>query len=230
VYESALAKRLPELRIPVMKNFPILLAILMLLSKAGYADELQEPELNHCNSADSITKCTIKCVRSLGDQCMITHVNFEGTGVRPGADFLKAKFKTCKNANLDLQIKSLRVELEKLDTRTGEARIAARVSASEEEVTLGNHARIIFSETLIDGRIGRTYFDKLINSGENHVTAQIGLQQCGHVDGTNTCSISGSLVAVTDPNIRCDFHDKTKPGAYVPVNTPDKSPIGRVIQ
>jgi len=208
----------------------MLLTIFMLLGKTAYASDMEEPELNRCNGVDGMTKCEIKCVRSLGDQCMITHINFEGKGLKPGTDFLKAKFKTCKNANLDVQIKSLYVELEKLDRRTGEAKITATVSASGKAVSLDDHPEITFDDELIDGRMGRTYFNQFISSGENHVTAQVGLLQCGHADNTNTCTISGSLVAVTDPNIRCDFHDKTKPGAYVPVKSHGRTPAGRLVQ
>lgn len=191
-------------------------ATLLWLSPAVASAKLDEPQIKMCSQADNMLKCEVVCKRKLGEQCLITHVNFEGSNLKQNTNLLRAKFQTCKNANLDLQIKSLAVELEKLDTRETQAKITSSVSASGKTVSLDHHDPIIFNETKIDARLPRTYFNKFISSGESFVEAEIALQQCGHADGSNSCRISGTLVAVTDPNIRCDFHDTTKPGAYVP--------------
>ena len=191
-------------------------AMLISLSPALADVRLDEPQLNMCEHAENISKCEVACKRKLGEQCLITHVNFEGSNLKHEKQLLRAKFKTCKNANLDLQIKSFTIELEKLDKRKTQAKITSSVSASGKKVSLENHAPMLFDETKIDARLSRTYFNKMISSGENFVEAEISLQQCGHEDSTNSCRISGTLVAVTDPNIRCDFHDTTKPGAYLP--------------
>lgn len=192
------------------------LPVLLLSSQAHASAFVEEPKLNRCTHADTISKCEIICKRKLGEQCLITHVNFEGSGIKPKTQLLRAKFKTCKNANLDLQIKSLAIELENLDKRETQAKITSSVNASGKTVSLDAHAPIKFNEAQIDGRLSRIYFNKLISSGESFVESEITLQQCGHEDGTNRCTISGTLVAVTDPNIRCDFHDTTQPGAYLP--------------
>lgn len=192
------------------------LPAILLCSQAHASELLEDPQLNRCTHVSTISKCEIICKRKLGEQCLITHVNFEGTNLMPKTQLLKAKFKTCKNANLDLQIKSLAIELEKLDERETQAKITSSVSASGQNVTLDTHAPIRFNQAKIDGRLSRIYFNQLINSGESFVESEITLQQCGHEDGSNRCNVSGTLVAVTDPNIRCDFHDTTQPGAYLP--------------
>ena len=199
-----------------MKIYALSLIPYFVLPTSSFATPLSEPKLNECISAEGITKCEVKCARSLGEQCLITHVNFEGSNLKPKTQLLKARFQTCKNANLDLQIKSLAIELEKLDERETQAKITSTVSASGKSVSLNEHAPIRFDQTKLDSRLSRTYFNKFISSGESFVEAEISLKQCGHEDGNNSCRISGTLVTVTDPNIRCDFHDTTKPGAYLP--------------
>jgi len=213
------------------------LLIFFTLSQAHAVATLDEPELNACSRADTVSRCEIVCKRKLGEQCLITHVNFEGDNLKSKQQIFRAKFQTCKNANLDLQIKSLAIELEKLDVRETEAKITSRVTASGRAVNLEAHKPIRFNHTKIDGRLSRTYFNELINSAESFVEAEITLQQCGHMDSANSCRISGTLVAVTDPNIRCDFHDTTKPGAYLPSTfkfSPDlysgQHPVGRIGQ
>lgn len=221
-----------------MKFIPTIPVIIFVwLSQAHAADKIGEPKLNSCTHADNISRCEVICKRKLGDQCLITHVNFEGSNLQTNKQLLRARFQTCKNANLDLQIKSLAIELEKLDKRETEAKISSIVSASGKNIHLDNHAPIRFNQTKIDSRLSRTYFKELLNSGESFVEAEITLQQCGHDDGTNSCRISGTLVAVTDPNIRCDFHDTTKPGAYLPATfkfSPNlytgQHPVGKISQ
>ncbi len=201
------------------------------------AAPLAEPQLNHCSSADGIEKCEVKCARSLGAQCLIMHIKFEGQNLKPNTNLLRAKFITCKNANLDLQIKSLTVELEKLDKRETEAILTSTISASGKTINLNEHDKINFDETKVDARLSRTYFKEFINSGDSFVEAEINLKQCGHTDGSNSCKISGTLVAVTDPNISCDFHNTTEAGAYRPANLQispslqnSQKPIGRIGQ
>lgn len=211
-----------------MKNFILPLFTTLFLSTSAHAKPLAEPDLNQCNGADGITKCEVRCARSLGEQCLIMHINFEGQNLKSETDLIRAKFLTCKNANLDLQIKSLSVELEKLDERQTQAKITSTVSASGKTTSLKQHDKISFDATRIDDRLARTYFKEFINSGDKFVEAEIKLAQCGHEDNSNSCKISGTLVAVTDPNIRCDFHDTTKAGAYITVKP--KGQIGRVGQ
>lgn len=199
-----------------MKSVLLSLILIPTATTFAQANGLAEPDLNQCNSLKNVTKCEVVCKRKLGDQCLITHINFEGNNLKSKTQLLRAKFQTCKNANLDLQIKSLAVELEKLDQRKTQAKITSTVSTSSKNVSLYEHAPIRFDQTKLDGRLSRTYFNKFINSGENHVEAEITLKQCGHEDGSNSCKISGTFISVTDPNIRCDFHDATKPGAYLP--------------
>jgi hypothetical protein len=199
-----------------MKQILFSLALTPFLANFAQANDIAEPDLNQCNANKNIQKCEIICKRKLGEQCLITHVNFEGNNLSSKTQLFRAKFKTCKNANLDLQIKSLAIELEKLDERETEAKITSSVSASGKRVSLDTHAPIEFNQAKIDGRLSRIYFNKLISSGESFVESEITLQQCGHEDGKNSCKISGTLVAVTDPNIRCDFHDTTQPGSYLP--------------
>ena len=193
---------------------------------------LSAPALDMCAHTENISKCEVVCKRSLGEQCLITHINFEGNNLQPAQKLFRAKFQTCKNANLDFQISSLAVELEKLDERETEARITSSVRTSGNQVSLEKHNPIRFNKSKIDGRLSRVYFNEFINSGESFVEAEITLQQCGHADGNNSCRISGTLVAVTDPNVRCDFHDTSKPGAYISDLQKDSknkvSTIGRI--
>lgn len=203
------------LKIWGMKKLLLPIFALFNLATPVQASQLSEPELNQCTGAKGINKCEVKCARSLGDQCLITHVNFEGQNLKADTDLVRARFLTCKNANLDFQISSLSVELEKLDNRKTGAKISSSVSASGNTISLKKHKPIKFSKTNLDTRLPRTYFGTFLNSGESFVEATIKLDQCGHEDGSNSCRIYGKLVAVTDPNIRCDFHDLSKPGAYV---------------
>lgn len=209
-----------------------LFSTLMIVAQSHTQAEtrLASPSLNMCSHSENISKCEVVCKRSLGEQCLITHINFEGANLQPQTKLLRAKFKTCKNANLDFQIDSLDVELEKLDQRKSNARINAIITASGKSIRMDNHAPIQFDNTKIDGRLSRTYFKEFINSGESFVEAEINLKSCGHQDGSNSCKLYGTLIAVTDPNIRCDFHDTSKPGAYVPADLQNKQPVGRIVQ
>ena len=209
------------LKIPIMKYFMLPALTLLCLVTPAQASQLSEPDLNQCNGAKGINKCEVKCARSLGDQCLITHINFEGENLKTDTDLIRARFLTCKNANLDLQISTLAVELEKLDDRKTGAKISSHVSASGNSVSLKEHKPISFSKTNLDTRLPRTYFGTFLNSGDSFVEATLKLDQCGHEDGSNSCRIYGKLVAVTDPNIRCDFHDTSKSGAYVLDRKPD---------
>ena len=153
-------------------------------------------------------------MRELGPQCLITHINFEGAGFQAGVELWRARFLTCRKADVDFQIKSLAVEIENKYLPQGPGIVSANVSSTE-----GNTATISSKSTVVDtghteGRLSRIPFDSLLNSGEAHLEASLKLLQCGAPDGKNTCSISGKLVAVTNPNIRCEFHDKTLPGAF----------------
>jgi len=220
-----------------MKKILFLILLVISSPKAAWSSPLNEPSLNQCNHASGITKCDVICKRSLSDQCLITHINFEGTKLKSNTPLLRARFQTCKNANLDFQISSLTVELEKLDTRKTEAKISSTINASNKNITLDEHLPIQFDATTVEGRLSRTYFNEFINSGESFVEAEIHLKQCGHEDKTNSCKIYGQLIAITDPNISCDFHETTKPGAY---REPDKvflptihnkvKAVGRIVQ
>lgn len=205
----------------------LFLSILATLGLYGtvQASPLPAPAINACNSANGIHKCDIKCARSLGDQCLITHINFEGKNLKSDEPLIRARFLTCKNANLDLQIKSLAIELEKLDQRATQAKITSTVKASGNQTSLNEHPPIRFDYKTVDGRLSRTYFKEFISSGNDFVEAEINLKQCGHEDASNSCKVSGTLVAVTDPNIRCDFHDISKPGAFV--NDINGASVGR---
>lgn len=220
-----------------MKTLISLLVVTSSLTHNNPAHALPEPDLNQCKMAEGMTKCDVVCKRSLGEQCLITHINFEGANLKSETSLLRAKFKTCKNANLDFQIGSLSVELEKLDHRKSDAKISANISASGKSIGMEEHAPIQFDETKIDGLLPRTYFKDFISSGESFVEAEIKLKNCGHDDASNSCKLHGTLIAVTDPNIRCDFHDTTKPGAYRPANLQlspslqnSQQPVGRIGQ
>ncbi len=203
----------------------------------SFASSLNEPELNKCNAVEGITKCEVKCIRNLGEQCLVAHVNFEGKNLKPNTQLWRAKFLTCKSASLDLQVKSLAVELEKLDERKGQAKIQASVVSTSKTSKLKQYEPLQFDNQNIEGRISRISFDGFGNSGESFVEASLTLAQCGHEDGSNACTISGKFVAVTDPNIRCDFHDTTQSGAFRPPSLQispslqnSQQPIGRIGQ
>lgn len=191
-----------------------LLLVLAMLAPAS-ASESISPQINECLGAEGISRCEVRCARSLGEQCLITHISFEGENLTSGTELFKARFLACKNANLDLQISDLAVELEKLDKRQSTANLQASASASGKKINLEIKDKISFDETRLDANLPRTYFGTFLNSGEEHVEASVTLDQCGHEDGSNSCKIRGRLIAVTDPNIRCDFHDLSQPGAYV---------------
>lgn len=198
-----------------MNRIRLFILVPLMTAPTSFAAELLEPALNHCNHSAGITKCEVICKRSVGNQCLITHIHFEGNNLKSQERLVKAKFQTCKNANLDLQIGSLTVELEKLDNRETQAKLTAQVSASGKTISLQDHPPLKFNKSKLDARLPRTYFKEFISSGEDFVEAQISLIQCGHEDGFNSCKLHGTLIAVTDPNIRCDFHDNTQAGAYV---------------
>ena len=199
-----------------MKIYALSLISFFMLPTSGFTASLSEPKLNECSAIEGITKCEVKCVRTLGEQCLVTHIDFEGKNLKAGTQLWRSKFLTCKNADVDLQIKSLAVELEKLDERKGSASIEGSFIASGKETKLKGHTPIIFDKTNIEGRLDRIYFEEFGNSGKSFIEASLNLVQCGHQDGSNSCTISGKFVAVTNPNIRCDFHDTTQAGAYRP--------------
>ena len=191
----------------------ITISIFLLLPSLAFSD-LSDPKLNSCSSIEGIGKCEVKCVRQLGPQCLITHINFEGSGLSSGVDLWRARFLTCRKADVDIQIKSLAIEIENSNLQKGKGVVSASVSSTQ-----GNAETISSKSTVVktgdtEGRLSRIPFDNLLNSGERHMEASLRLLQCGVPDGKNTCTISGKLVAVTNPNIRCEFHDKTLPGAF----------------
>jgi len=84
-------------------------------------------------------------------------------------------------------------------------------------------------------RLARIPFKGLLNSGDSHVSASLKLEECGSNDKPGLCTISGRLVATTDPNIRCDFHDTSDAGAFrppslqtSPSDISNQHPVGRV--
>lgn len=218
-----------------MKIYALSLISFLMLAPSSFAAPLNEPKLNECSTAQGITKCEVKCVRSLGEQCLITHVNFEGQNLKAGTQLWRSKFQTCKNANIDLQIKSLAVELEKQDDRSGQASVEASVTSSKTSTKLKTYTPIAFDKINVEGRISRIPFTEFGNSGESFVEASLVLSQCGHEDGSNACTVSGKFVAVTDPNIRCDFHDTTQSGGFRPPSIQispslqnSQQPIGKI--
>ena len=86
-----------------------------------------------------------------------------------------------------------------------------------------------------EAELARLPFKGFLNSGTSHVTVSFKLEQCGKKDTNDHCAISGRLIAITDPNIRCEFHDTTKPGAYQapslltsPSEINTQYPVGRI--
>ncbi|MEM9278751.1 MAG: hypothetical protein AAGA76_09260 [Pseudomonadota bacterium] len=199
--------------------------------------QLAEPELNACSTVAGITKCEVKCVRELGEQCLVTHVNFEGQGLKPGTELWRARFLTCLKADVDLQIKSLVLELENIDAATGPGIVSANgISTAGTSATRADRA-VIFDTGKTEARISRIPFQAFLNSGDSHMEASLKLEQCGADDSSNSCRISGKFVAVTNPNIRCDFHDTRQSGAFRPPDlqtstslTDGPRPVGRIGQ
>ncbi|MEM9331764.1 MAG: hypothetical protein AAGA53_10590 [Pseudomonadota bacterium] len=199
--------------------------------------QLAEPALNACSAATGISKCEVKCVRELGEQCLVTHVNFEGKNLKSGTDLFRAKFLTCVKADVDLQIKSLAMEFEDLGEEKGSGILSALASSSAGSITTKDENAVIIKPGETEARLARLPFTEFLNSGESHIEVTANLKQCGTAENPNSCSINGKLVAVTNPNIRCDFHDTTKSGAFRPATlqtspslTNSQQPVGRIGQ
>ena len=215
-------------------SFVLILSIMLSLP-ASAAKTLPEPEIASCSPADGISKCEVTCLRKLGEQCLVTHVIFEGTGLRAGTELWKARFLTCKRADIDLQLKSMHLDANEEDESEISGIFSARVESTGGTVKTPEGGVSLFaSRTGVSSSV-RFPFGEFLNSGNSHVEASMTLSQCGGGAGNSNCNISGKLVAVTNPNIRCDFHDTTSSGAFRPASlenspsiTNSQQPVGRV--
>lgn len=176
-----------------------------------------------CTAESETLSCEARCARSLAGQCLITQFNFEGRDLTPGMPFLTASFLTCKNADVDLQLKDLTLALDDIDNHAGAGIVYAKAVSNVGQVELRKNRQVIFEENELDGRKPRLTFTDFLNSGTRHIDIEVSLDQCGASQGGNSCTISGKLVAVTNPNIRCDYHDASGPGAYIEPSSDDPS-------
>ncbi len=187
---------------------------------------------HQCSSGKDVS-CEIRCARALGDQCLITHVKFSGRNLKADSKLFTARFLTCKNANVDLQLKSIEVEVENTGDNQGSTIISALASSTVSDTKLSEKRTTVLQPGLSRNRVARIPFEGLLNSGEREIEVSAKLAQCG--DGNAGCKISGKLEAVTDPNIRCEFHDTTKAGAFRPASletspsmTNSQKPVGQI--
>ena len=190
-----------------------ILALTFLPSELARA-ELAEPSLNQCNSAEGLEKCEVVCIRNLGDECLVAHVNFAGTKLQTGEQLFRARFQTCLNADVDLQMKELTLELNELSDAGGSGSISAIARSSASSSKLERENGTVFTTPVTASRIPRIPFEAFLNSGQDHIEVSVKLEECGLENSKQSCSISGKLVAVTNPNIRCELHDKTQSGAF----------------
>ena len=167
-----------------------------------------------CNSAEGMNTCEVKCLRNLGGECLVAHVNFAGTQLQSGEQLLRARFQTCLNADVDLQMKALTIELEDISNTSGSGSISSMVHSSADTSKLEGKTGTVFTVPKTAGRISRIPFGAFLNSGKDHIEVSVTLEECGPENSKQSCSISGKLVAVTNPNIRCELHDKTQSGAF----------------
>ncbi|MGI9350235.1 MAG: hypothetical protein ACR2O3_01625 [Rhizobiaceae bacterium] len=210
-------------------NVPVLALCMILALPVMAAEKVSGSETASCSPVEGISKCEVICVRELGKQCLVTHVNFEGSGLKSGAELWTARFLTCRKADLDLQLKSVSLET-KIPVKTDVTGIVSARAVSTTGVTGTPEGGVDVAAAL-----SRIPFDEFLNSGESHVEASMKLLRCGSGAEDNLCNISGKLVAVTDPNIRCNFHDVTGSGAFRPASlqispliTNSQQPVGRI--
>ena len=238
VYAGAIAHIARQTKnAPMRSSVRAIFTAIFLLSPSTAFSELLEPELNSCSAVSGISECEVRCIRELGPQCLITHVNFVGGGLRSGTELLRARFHTCRNADVDIQVKSLALEIENESQPTGRGVISAHAFSTVGSVETKPKKTTVIEEGQLEGRLSRIPFSMFLNSGEAHMETSLRLEQCGASDGENTCAISGKLVAVTNPNIRCEFQDTTLPGAFrnpslllSPGLQNSSKPVGRVGQ
>ena len=202
----------------IMLIRPLFSIIFVLLPEQAIATEIQTlPATNSCTALEGVS-CVFRCKRSLGEQCLIAQMNFEGRTKSSSIPIWSAKFLPCKNVNIDLQITSLVLELETDQPETGSGVISATATSGEGSAGLRGGIFEALKPGQIESRHPRISFANHLDSGNQHIEISMKLEQCGDKSGNDHCRISGTLIATTDPNIRCDFHDTNSPGAYRPAS------------
>ena len=221
----------------MLKFAPALLFLFLPVAQAGAATALPEPDINQCSTAEGITKCEVVCVRNLGEQCLVSHVNFEGQNLKPGSELLRARFLTCIKADVDFQLKSLVLALTDPEGTNGKGIVSANAKSSTGSAQTIADRAVVFDSGKAEGRLSRIPFNAFLNSGESHMETTLQIEQCGGDGNDGRCDISGKLVAVTNPNIRCDFHDTSQSGAFrkpklqiSPSLQNSQLPVGRIGQ
>lgn len=209
-----------------MRTISLLPALILFsVPSTANSDSLPLTEVGNCVGASGI-QCELKCARPLGEQCLITQVNFAGD-VNPVTDFVwRAKFLTCINANVDIQLTSLTIEKEENLQQSTPVVVAAIARSNSHQVRLKSSGKSIIEAGQTYARHARIPFESMLNSGDQPIEVSLGVEGCNSSNGEPVCKISGKLIATTDPNIRCDFHDKQASGAYRPATLTTSRSIG----
>ncbi len=172
-----------------------------------------------CNGKVAGIECKFRCVRSLGSACLVAEIGFSAN-VKAGTRASIARFQTCRYADVDLLLKSIRMPPGGADSLKFSPIVSVASSDTEMHVEAGR--------TDPGENRDRIAFPGFLNSGSGSIEVAVSADKCGASGRHATCSMSGVLVAVTNPNIRCEFGGKSSPGTFI--EQPAMMNTGPVIQ
>ena len=194
-----------------MKEFLISLIIVAWVIPSAAASEANTA--GFCKPLSDNVTCTHRCIRSLGGLCLITRTDFHGTEVKAGNALLKSEWLTCKSVDVDLQLEEVRISDADNDTNGISAAVSAVAKSSSDVSTTRSSRQALSVENASRTGTYRIPFDDFLNSGEDAITAMVTLDAC--FGSSQSCNISGRLIATTNPNIRCELHEPDAAGGYL---------------
>ena len=180
----------------------------------GVLQKAQAEEALVCKPTSQDVICRARCLSNIGDLCLIQRIRFSATVQTTAQPLWLAEFQTCKGARIDLSLKDIFVELKTSETKDAGVDMALISETNLASVQM-SHAMVLTHYEKYSAFEGRVSSDQLLNSGNGLVGLEFAVSSCGSGQKSEICKISATVEAVTDPNIRCELRDKTKPGAYL---------------
>ena len=184
------------------------------ISFFGFSHKSHAEEASVCTPTSTDVTCQARCLSNIGELCLIQRFKFSAAIRNITQPIWRAKFQTCLDARIDLSLKDIFIELRTDEMADAEFAMVVIGKTDAADVQISRRETISLHEkhSLF---IGRVSADQMLNSGSGLVDLEFSVPSCSGEHKSNDCKISGTIEAVTDPNIRCELIDKTKPGAYL---------------
>lgn len=175
------------------------------------ASESAKPETATCIAGGGISSCEFKCQRLFNGVCLISRIRFASDGHVGDDAFWKARFDTCQNARLDLQVENLSFAILPNQNYDAKPYLTFTADTDKQSASLKLAGNSILAEDDHEGFLRRKGFARLINSGDGKVDLAFSMSGCGGEKGEQ-CAASGTFLVTMDPNIFCELEDKSLPG------------------